>query len=164
MNGTLGTPYRFVYTARGFTSGLTLFAKVIKPNGSVLGTFSLVEFSDPAFVGVYYFDMLTTQLMPEGEYAIVVTEDANFKQTGKVSMRLPSAGEESFSICEPIIGRIEARQILGKIQLNSPILGVVSANAIVGRVESKQIIKGVLNSLKITARIETPTITGVVKC
>lgn len=163
MNGILGTPYRFTYTARGFSSGLSLSAKVIKPNGSVLGTFSLVEFAEIEFAGVYYFDMLTTQLMPEGEYVVVVNE-IGYKIAGKVSMRLPNAGEESFSICEPAIGRIESRQISGKIQLNSPILGVVNSNAIVGTVESRQIVKGVLTSLKIVAKIETPTIIGVVKC
>jgi len=69
MNGTLGHPYRIVYNARDNRTLLgDVIAYVVKPNGVTEGPFSLIEFANVNFKGLYFFDYLTTLSSLEGEY------------------------------------------------------------------------------------------------
>jgi hypothetical protein len=64
---------RIVYIAKNLESGLSnINAHVMKPNGSLVGPFPLVEYTNPLFAGFYYFDFFTTSNDPLGTYVGVV--------------------------------------------------------------------------------------------
>jgi hypothetical protein len=161
MNGVLGTPYKFTYTARGFSSGLSLTAKVMRPNGSLHGTYSLTEFVDPSFSGVYFFDLLTTQLNPEGEYTIVVTEN-DYKAAGKVSMRIPAEGDP-MPVCEPIKAIIKTSKLSGIIKSENKLIGHLKPSKVSGTIKASGLVGKIKTNL-IKGEIKTQKIIGVIKC
>jgi hypothetical protein len=161
MNGILGTPYKFTYTARSFSSGLSLTAKVMRPSGSVQGTYPMTEFADPSFSGVYFFDILTTQLNQEGEYSVVVVED-DYKVVGKVSMRLPLEGEPT-PVCEPLRAIIKTSKLNGLIKMESKLIGYLKPSKVSGMINVSSLV-GKIKSLEIKGEIKTQKIIGVIKC
>ena len=71
---TLGQPERVVYISKNLVSGLTdIKARVSKPNGDILGPFTLQEFSDVNFKGFYYFDFPSSPSDDYGTYVGVIT-------------------------------------------------------------------------------------------
>lgn len=164
MNGVLGRPYRVFYTAKNIQSGLSgIVANVLKPDGSIVGPFNLLEIANSNFSGVYYFDFLTTQLMPEGEYLITVLE-GSYKSPVKVSYSLPTDSSESIFDGQKITGTIKvAQRVRGRIS-NGSILGTIKANRISGSVVSNGIVVGVVRVLRLIAKIEPKKITGKIIC
>lgn len=161
MNGVLGTPYKFTYTARGFTSGLSLTAKVMRPSGTIHGTYPLTEFADPSFAGIYFFNLLTTQLNSEGEYTIVVVED-DYKVAGKVSMRLPVEGEPT-PICEPLKAIVKTSKLSGIIKSENKLIGHLKESKVSAKIKTNVVI-GKIKTETIRGEIKTQKIIGVIKC
>jgi hypothetical protein len=118
MNGVLGIPFRFHYQASGNTAGLfDIVAKVRGPNGELVGIFNLVEMTDQDFRGVYYFDLLTNALGPEGEYTVIVLE-------GTSGIRSPARVSFHYNIPKTA-GQLK-HDIIGKIDQPSLLKGVVA--------------------------------------
>lgn len=163
MNGVLGRPYRVFYTAKNIQSGLSgIVANVLKSDGSIVGPFNLLEIANSNFSGVYYFDFLTTQLMPEGEYLITVLE-GSYKSPLKVSYSLPTESESIFD-GQKITGTIKmAQKVIGRVS-NGTILGTIKTNRIGGIVTSNGGLNGVVRALKLIAKIEPKKITGKIIC
>ena len=86
---SLGKPETVLYTAKNLASGLPdIFAKVIKPNGDIVGPFSLVEMSEPEFAGVYKFEFLTDEFNdPLGTYVGVICSpsELNYRTPFKIT-------------------------------------------------------------------------------
>lgn len=164
MNGSLGRPYRVFYTAKNIQSGLTgIVANVMRPDGVVLGPFTLLELANTNFSGIYYFDLLTTQLMPEGEYLVTVKE-GSYKSPVKITFTLPTEQEVNIDT-QKIIGTIKVSQKLkGIISNGVSIVGRIKSNRIVGGISANSSIDGVVRALRISAKIEPKKITGKVIC
>lgn len=163
MNGVLGRPYRVFYTAKNIQSGLSgIVANVLKADGSISGPFNLLEIANSNFSGVYYFDFLTTQLMPEGEYLITVLE-GSYKSPLKVSYSLPTESESIFD-GQKITGTIKmAQKVVGRIS-NGMVLGRLKSNRIGGVVISNGSLNGMVRAIKLIAKIEPKKITGKIIC
>ena len=162
MNGTLGKPYKFFYSARNFVSGLTdIIALVKKPDGSTHGTFPLTELSGSLFFGTYFFDLTTIQADLSGEYTIVIYEQtAIFREISKVSMSLPSGDDLDVSIEAELFGKISSDIIIGKIEASTNLIGVIENIELSGKIIDNEIIKGVLDSNILFATISEDTILG----
>lgn len=138
MNGVLGRPYRVIYSSKNLVSGLMgISARVIRPDDVLMGIFPMIEFSDPGSQGVYYLDLMTTQLLPEGEYSVVINENG-LKTIAKVSMTLPqeSSSSEDITAIEIIAKVIDDPIIMGRILGDQPVIGKLSSDEITGRVDS----------------------------
>lgn len=72
---TLGQDEKIVYISKNLVSGLTnVKARVSKPNGDIVGPFTLTEFSDPEFKGFYYFNFSTNASTDDnGTYVGVIS-------------------------------------------------------------------------------------------
>jgi hypothetical protein len=151
----LGTAYRVSYIAKKFESGLTdITAQVIKPNGSVIGVFSLFEFDSAAFKGMYYFDLSTDVSDPEGEYIGLIHSPSEDLKTGfKVTFR--PASDSSFK--QPSLEDshlkgvlLDAPPLKGFILNSGKITGIVSASKLKGSVSTQTQISGKIHNNSIT--------------
>jgi hypothetical protein len=71
---TLGLAERIEYEAINQATGLTnIVAYVTRPDLVVTGPYPMVEFQSPFFKGIYYFDYVTTESFPVGNYLFVVS-------------------------------------------------------------------------------------------
>lgn len=88
MNGKLGRPYKIVYAAKNFASGLTnVVARVEKPNGTYIGLFPLIEDVDSFYAGTYYFNLVLSNSDLEGEYTVIIVEPTSaHREVYKVTM------------------------------------------------------------------------------
>lgn len=86
--GKIGQPHKIVYASRNFVSGLSnISIKVLKPNGSVHSSGTMSEFSESGFEGIYYYDMPSNSVDPEGEYSVSITSPTEgHKAKTKVTM------------------------------------------------------------------------------
>jgi hypothetical protein len=161
MNGTLGKPYKFFYSARNFTSGLTdIIALVKKPDGSAKGTYSLSELSGSLFVGTYYFDLPTTQNEPEGEYSVIIYEQTSaHREIAKVTLQLTTGSVEQ-DINPELFGTISSEALTYKIAKDLPIYGVLSANRLTGVIMADSRVNGIMQSNVITAKISEEILTA----
>lgn len=163
MNGILGRPYRVFYTAKNIQSGLSgIVANVLRPDGSIVGPFNLLELANTNFSGIYYFDFLTTQLMPEGEYLITVKE-GSYKSPVKVTFGLPT-GNDIVVDNQKIVGKIIKKQKVSGELIHGSIVGKVGSNRIIGGISSNSIVYGVVRTSVINAKIISNKITGKVLC
>jgi hypothetical protein len=93
MQGTLGILYKFFYQSLNNVEGLEdIYAKVLKPDGSILGSYPLTEMSDADFASIYYFDINLGIEEAEGEYIIAVIEPTSgFKKHSKITFKKQTA-------------------------------------------------------------------------
>lgn len=92
----LGQNERITYTAKNMQSGLEgLIAYVLKPTGERLGPFSVVEFSDVNFKGIYYFDFATNKLTDDfGTYTgVIISPLEGHRAPFKIVYEAISVGE-----------------------------------------------------------------------
>jgi len=67
----INEPYKIVYIAKNFTSGLTDVELIVfKPNMSKMGVYVLTEMQDPEGAGIYYIDFNDADVV--GVYTFVV--------------------------------------------------------------------------------------------
>lgn len=130
MLGKLGRPYKVVYAAKNFVTGLTnIVARVEKPNGTYIGLFPLIESGDAFFTGIYSFDLNLSALNPEGEYTIVIIEPTSgHKDVRKVTMELDGAGGGgggSGANSVLLFGKINNNILTGKIKMPSVLTGKI---------------------------------------
>lgn len=88
--GFIGRPYKVVYCAKNFKTGITgITAKVLKPDGSVHSNYTLSEFSESGFEGMYFFNFLSNSVDPYGEYTVAIDSpnEGNHKAKFKIEMR-----------------------------------------------------------------------------
>jgi hypothetical protein len=84
--GTLGKPYRVVYTSRNFVSGLSqINCRIIRPDLTISDSYALTEFTEPGLAGCYYYDFLTTEDDSLGDYIIIIN---NPEQSLKEGVRI----------------------------------------------------------------------------
>lgn len=70
----LGVPFKVAYWAKNAKSGLSsITAKVMRPDGTIIGPLILTELADPSFAGSYSATYNTTVNDPEGNYIFVVS-------------------------------------------------------------------------------------------
>lgn len=92
----LGQNERIVYTAKNLQSGLTgLTAYVLKPNGSRVGPFNVVEFADVNFKGFYFFDFITDKNNDDfGTYTgVIISPNEGHRTPFKIVYEEISVGE-----------------------------------------------------------------------
>lgn len=126
----LGQPYRVVYEAKNFKTGLVgVTAKVKRPDGVVIGAFALTEFAEAEFKGMYFFDLLTVLADPVGEWIGVVTSGTH-KAGFRVSYQPPFSQITNIFIGDNALkAHIESDDVLGKVQSEQNIVtGVVDQN------------------------------------
>lgn len=84
--GTLGKPYRIVYTAKNFKTGLTqISCKIIKPDLTISVRNNMCEFEDLDLKGCYYYDFETTLQDQLGDYIVIIH---NPEQVHKEGLRI----------------------------------------------------------------------------
>lgn len=166
MHGVLGTPYRFFYSSKNYVPGLlNVMAKVKRPDDVTLGVFTLVETGDVDFAGTYYFDMVATQLMPQGEYTIIIKEmTSGHRQISKVTLRLPEEGSAKSSEID-VIGKLsDPGQIKGQIVVPTLLVAMLDESLILGEIPSQDTIKAKLTEAVIRGSInQSDAILGVLK-
>jgi len=163
MIGILGRNYKFTYGARNFVSGLSITASVIKPDGSLLGNYSLTEFSYASMKGIYFFDMVTSDSMEEGEYSVVVVE-GTYKNHSKVTMRLSFGGSGNIIQDEKVLGIISASSIVGVVENVRQILVSIPNVNLIGKINLQESLIGKIKDEKITAILNYKSLTGVISC
>lgn len=157
MQGTLGQFYRFFYSSKNYVPGLTnVMAKVKRPDDITLGVFTLVEVGDPDFAGTYYFDMVATQLMPEGEYTVIIKELASgFRQVSKVTMRLPTQTVDPGAQVDVIGTLVDSPSLVGSLEVDPQLVGQLVDEELAGVLISDDIINGqLMPDLFITGTLE----------
>jgi hypothetical protein len=145
MQGKLGVPYRFFYSSKNYVSGLTnIVAKVKRPDDVTLGVYVLIEVADVDFSGTYYFDIVANQLLPEGEYTVVIKElTSGFRQISKVTMTNQVESSANSSEIDIVGQLLPDNQIIGEIVLDPLIIGTLFDAPIVGIVDDQKTINGV---------------------
>jgi len=165
LNGKLGAPYRFFYSSKNYVSGLTnIMAKVKRPDDATLGIYTLVETGDADFAGTYYFDMVATQLMPEGEYTVIIKElSTGNRQISKVTL-VNEREDSTQSMPAEVIAKIESGQLAAKIIKDAPILSRLSEPLVSGFVSEKTDISAKIFNGAILAELrDDKIINGVLK-
>jgi len=105
----LGIPYRVVYIAQNFTTGLAgITAKVKPPTGAVRGAFALLEFAEAEFKGMYFFDFITSSVDPEGEW-IVAIQDGTNKAAHRISYE--TFATQSFAGAPNLRAKVESNTL-----------------------------------------------------
>lgn len=96
--GYVSSPYRVLYEAKGFRSGLTnVQAVIMKPDQSIAGPFTMTEMPS-VFAGRYFFDFITSSSDPEGEYfAAIFSPTENFQTTFRLSLYQKTATQASLN-------------------------------------------------------------------
>ena len=161
MNGRLGRPYRFFYSAKNYATGLSnIIAQVKKPNGSFHGNYTLLEFTGGLFDGSYYFDIPSTQNDPEGEYVIAILEQTSLhKTTQKVTLDL-NTSDGGAEIQDPdLFGRIYSESITGKIINNGSLVAHVNNDSLSAKL-SEDIIVGLIENTPIKYSIREEYLIG----
>jgi len=84
--GTLGKPYRIVYTAKNFIRDLIgITCKIIRPDLTISGPYEMTEFYDEDLKGCYYYDFETTKTDELGDYIVIIN---NAPQALKEALRI----------------------------------------------------------------------------
>lgn len=114
--GYLGVPKRIVYVAKNYSTGLSgVYCKIQKPNGSIVGIFNMIEYTDIDFKGMYFFDYITSLADPAGDYvAIIVSTSENHRVSKKFNMfRDPATAILNVGrLSVNLEGEIEAEELL----------------------------------------------------
>ena len=100
--GVLGKPYRIVYLAKNFVTGLEdLTCKIIKPDLTISEAYPLIEFEDADLKGCYYFDFLTTETDEIGDYiAVINNPEQALKEGYRITYQTATQSEALGSISE----------------------------------------------------------------
>lgn len=122
----LGIPYRVVYEAREHATGLSnISCRVIKPNGAIVGDFTLTEFANAAFKGFYYFDLITQDTDPEGEWiAIINSASESIRAPWRISFQKDRTAEIQSDLGEALHGFL-GPDVLGEVSGTDEIIGVI---------------------------------------
>lgn len=112
--GFLGKPERVVYWSKNFRTGLTdVQAYALKPNGSIAGPFPMPEFSSIAFRGLYYFDLITSLVDPEGDWIIsILSPTEGIRNPSKVRFDTQVTGSGSVNTIIPASSYLDFEAIL----------------------------------------------------
>lgn len=103
--GTLGKPYRVVYTAKGFVTGLNqIKIRVIKPDLVISELFPMAEFTEEGLTGCYYYDFNTTKEDSLGDYIVIIN---NPEQAHKTSLRITYQSETQSVALDSISGGLK---------------------------------------------------------
>lgn len=144
----LGTPYRVVYAAKNFVSGVTgIVAKVMKPNNAVLGVYALSALPGGVdFAGLYYFDLITSTLDPEGEWVVVIqspTEGIKDAQRISFSLRAEDVEKAAYLFGQRITAVITKEKAKTCVVQSSRIVAAIKDQKI-AKVFQEQLVIGVL--------------------
>lgn len=103
--GTLGKPYRVVYTAKNFVAGLSqIKIRVIKPNLTLSTLLPMSEFTEEGLTGCYYYDFETTKDDSLGDYIMIID---NPEQSHKCSLRINYQSETQSVALDSISGGLK---------------------------------------------------------
>lgn len=148
----LGTPYRVLYEAKNFLSGLTsVKAFVVKPDNSVAGLYTLSEYAFQSMSGLYYFDLMTSITDIEGEWTVMVLSPSeSIRYTHKVSLQRNPAIDIRILISNfSANGMVEA--LNGYVDLQ---------NEVTQFIESSAELSGFISTNETESEILTAEITG----
>lgn len=154
--GQLATPYRIVYQAKNFTTGVTgVVAFVMKPNNAMAGPFPMTEMASP-FLGNYYCDFFTTSSDPQGEYLeMIFSPNEGIKSSKKFGLY----AAPDIAGLNAAIAQIEAAAAVLENQA-----GVISSE-VATLTEEINLLSNISDTLvsaaipaQITASVETPPI------
>ena len=95
--GYVTKPYRVIYEAKNYTTGLlNVQAFIFKPNLTTAGPFPMTEMPS-VFAGRYYFDFITSAGDPEGEYvALIYSPTEGIQTTHRISLYANVVTQTSF--------------------------------------------------------------------
>lgn len=127
----LGQIYRITYVAKNQKSGLSnITAKVLKPDGSIVGPLALAEIVDASFNGAYMAQYTPSTSDPEGGYVFAIaspnegnhrafkTESFHIKDTsipiGDIGINRRSVLEAEVSQKQSIVGHIIEKDIVAE--------------------------------------------------
>jgi len=128
---TLGLAERIVYEAQDQTTSLTdLTAYVTKPDLSVSGPYPLVEFASPFFKGLYFFDYVTTQSFPVGDYLFVVsspTEGVRPPQKVRFDAPVTVSGSGSGGSVTNIVSAVQVDLLGVVLDVSDNLVGIIES-------------------------------------
>jgi len=158
MNGKIGRPYKVVYVAKGFTTGLTnIVAKVEKPNGSYVDLFPLIEDVDSFYAGTYYFNLVTSLADPEGEYTVVIVEPTStHREVLKVTLENPISVDVTFNFEDfDVKGKVYLERKLTAKIIEQPILrGVIKEQPLLsGKIINNSLVGKIISTNQLKAKI-----------
>lgn len=158
MNGKLGRPYKVVYVAKGFVSGLTnIVAKVEKPNGAYVGLFPLIEDTDSFYAGTYYFNLVLSSSEQEGEYTVVIVEPTStHREVLKVTMENPVNVDVTFNFEDfDVRGTVSLeRNLKAKIMEQPMLRGVVKQQPLLsGKIINNSLVGKIVSTNQLKAKI-----------
>ena len=160
MNGKLGRPYRFFYSARNYVTGLSdILAQVKKPDGSLHGNYTLSEFTGGLFDGTYYFNILSTQNDPAGEYTVAIVEQTSGHKTIQ-KVTLDTASVDGVEVAEPeLFGVLKDEYINASIVSQSTLNGSLESESLSAKVEDSKI-SAVIQTDSLTANMSEEILIG----
>ncbi len=131
--GFIASPYRVLYEAVGFRTGLTdVQAAILKPDNSIAGVFPMMECPTP-FSGRYYFDYITSSSDPQGEYfAMIVSPSEAQQQTLRISLYKGQQSPSILSGATAITGFVLPDDNITSYTNNDNILGIVTDQNVEG--------------------------------
>lgn len=156
----LGFANKILYTSKDLIAGLAnISAKIIKPNGSVIGPFVLTEMTEPGFEGNYFFTFSTSLSDPEGDYiGSIISPDESHKTNFKVSIYADSSGGGGTiavsSDEQPLVGIVEDITVIGILEDAELMSGDLSDSDISGEIEDNKTISGELSLVDLSGEIE----------
>lgn len=165
--GYLGVPYRILYLAKGYRSGLTdVVAVVVKPNGGMVGVFPMREFPAP-FTGQYYYDYLSGQGDPQGEYfSLVISPTEQTQDSARISLYNPVPTTIQAISQTPVavsglvktgsvVGFVQSDDVSGATGNNPSVQGATGSVQAVGQVGTDNLSASVQNSPIINGEVTT---------
>jgi len=157
----LGKPFKFTYASRNFTEGLSVTAKALKPDNTLLGSYSLIENTETGFEGTYYFNLSTSQSDPEGTYQVVVQE-GTYKAITKVNMAADiSTG--SGEVDNKLIAVLQHKQITASVS-SAKLNANITTNKLIAIAKKSNITANVI-SKKLTANVrQNKLIATIARC
>ena len=157
----LGIANKIIYSSKDHVTGLeNITAKVIKPNGLVMGPFNLSEITEPGFEGNYFFNFSTSLSDPEGDYfGTIFSADENHRTNFKVSVYASESGGGSGPVStdseEPLIGIIEDITISGSICDDDDfVLGNITDSNLSGEMGDDSLVSGNVDSNTLNGSVE----------
>ncbi len=100
--GTLGKPYRVVYTSKNFVPGLQqIKVRVIKPDLTLTDSYQMIEFPEDGLSGCYYYDLITREDDSLGDYIVIID---NPEQNHKEALRISYQSQTQSVALESIAG------------------------------------------------------------
>lgn len=151
----LGTKLKISYEAQNQKSGLLdITVKIEKPDGSILGTFPMVESSDNGF---YRYERSTLGTDPEGDYICIINSPSEFKS--KTHLKVTMLNVEGGGTGEGTV-ILTRGFVVGEISSNN-LMGHIDSNLLKGQIEKEGSFGvGVLKSTTLNGSISNKFLTS----